>query len=84
METILITILRAVFVLLILVGMAVVLLAINHYLLNPQENDTDRLKRDVEENDNVISKDSIFHTFLVRDSEKNRRDKSMVKHHNAD
>lgn len=82
MEPILIVIMRVVFVLLILVGMALVLLGINHYLLKPEENDMDRLRKDIEETDDVISKDSIFHTFLVRDrrGDKEKRSHSILKH----
>lgn len=75
----LISIFRIVLVLLILVGMIVVLLAINHVTHNDDtisQSDTDRLKRDLTDNQKVITRQSVFHKFLARD--KTRR---MPKRH---
>ncbi|MCM1290311.1 MAG: hypothetical protein NC201_02305 [Prevotella sp.] len=70
MTAILIFIIRLVLVLLILVGMVMVLLGINHFLLRSdtdERQETERLRRDVKNKDYVISRYSLFHMFLARE-----------------
>lgn len=74
------SILSFVFVALILVAMATVLLGIHNLFLpgdNSENRDTDKLKQEVEDRDEVITGGSVFHDFLARDKKepnvKNRK-----------
>lgn len=69
-------------VFLIMMFMVALLLALNHFMVhNDGESNMDRLRRDIEDADDVISKDSLFHTFLLHQSRKKSTGK--LKHHNV-
>ncbi len=61
---------RIVLVLLIILGMIVVLLAINHLTHNDDrhsESSTNQLKHEINKDEKVITSNSVFHKFLARD-----------------
>lgn len=66
----LISIIKIVLVVLILVGMIMLLLAINHLTHNDDsltQTETNRLKQEINDNEKVITRRSVFHNFLARD-----------------
>ncbi|MBD5278454.1 MAG: hypothetical protein HDS32_04380 [Bacteroides sp.] len=71
-----ITILKIILVTILLISMVLVLLMIGH-MANPQESaskeDRDRLLRDVETRERVITANSIFHQFFARPSRRNSK-----------
>lgn len=63
------SIIQTVLTIILLVGMAVLLLSINHFLHNDDslpQSDTDQLKRELERDADVITRRNIFHKFLAR------------------
>ena len=69
-----ISVIRVILVIVILLGMVMVLLGINHYLLRPNDSwddsDCDQLKNEIRDQDMVIGKKNLFHNFLGRDSQR--------------
>ena len=67
----------------LLIGaMVVILLGISHIFHNDDMNtleDTNILKHDVEDKENVISEKSVFYNFLVN-SDKNKKDNDKRGH----
>lgn len=70
--TLLHTFVTTVLVLVVLVGMVTLLLGVNrmfHTGIEERErDDAERLKKDLESEDNVITPHSVFHPFLGRES----------------
>lgn len=71
-----ITLVKMFLVCVMLVAMILVLLLISH-LSHPEDSATneenDRLRRDVETRDRVITSSSLFHQFFARESMRPRR-----------
>lgn len=60
---------KIVVILALLMGMVMVLMGIGHLYRKDgsrEVREADRLRRDIKESDNVITRNSIFHDFLVR------------------
>ena len=65
------TLVSAVLVVLILIGMMAILVGIRRIITPSQDSpdaDTQQLRRDVEQRDEVISTESLFRQFLARDT----------------
>ncbi len=63
-------IIRIVMVILIILGMIILLLAINHLTHNDDahpQSSTSQLKQDIRKSEKVITSNSVFHKFLARD-----------------
>lgn len=74
-----ISILKFILVVVILAMMVLILLGINHLFagnFTANRKDTEQLRRDVENSENVITRNNIFHT-LVRKSEQLDKVKSQ-------
>lgn len=67
---------QIVIVLVLLVGMVVLLLSLHHLFRGDaeslEEQDVDKLRREVENGFEVISSHSLFHRFLVRQQKESR------------
>ncbi len=70
MPDFLLTSLKVLMVIIILIGMIIILMGINHLTHNDDSispNETKALKREVRDDQRVISRRSVFHKFLARD-----------------
>ncbi len=72
-------------VVLIIVGMIVILLGINHYgpagRQTLDDRDTDKLRHDVENKQEVITRHNLFHQFLSPSSDRVKQ--KNVRHYNS-
>lgn len=62
-----ISVLKAVFIIVILAAMVILLLGINHIFsgnFNARTEDADRLRRDLEEKEDVITEDNVFESLV--------------------
>lgn len=70
-----------------IIGMMIIaLMAINYVMTRnnlPNREGTDKLRRQVDEDQEVIGRLSVFYDFLVRDFKPGKRRRHRGKHHSA-